>query len=293
MQTGIKVSFDKHLDVPLVSKFFDPNVKNYYALMILFLFSCRYASFGQADFTRALKDCAVPGSITLYDYKKQHWIYSDSTDAYRETLPASTFKVINLLIALETGVIKDELELVKWPGQTDTVLYGYRPDIYKDMTVEEAFKVSAGWVFIELAKRVGRQRYEHYLDLCHYGNGDLAEKGTDFWNFGTFAISPVNQLHFLISVYEGKTPFSKRNTDLLKKVMITEATPSYTLRSKTGWTRANGYDTGWWTGYVTRKDNVYFFATRLIKKRTDYNPDFGDCRKKITKAVLRQLSIIE
>lgn len=254
---------------------------------------CPCISFGQADFRTYFKACNVTGSITIYDYKKQQWLYSDTTDALKETQPASTFKVINLLIALETGVIKDEKETVQWPGHTDTLLYGYRPDIYKDMTVEEAFKVSAGWVFIELAKRVSRTRYAQYLKQCSYGNGNLSEKGTDFWNFGAFAISPVNQVNFLVRVYEGKVPFSKRNTDILKKVMITEARAQYTLRSKTGWTRTAENDIGWWLGYVARKDNVYFFATRLIKKRSDHNPDFGDCRKSITKAILTHLNIIE
>ena len=64
------------------------------------------------------------------------------------TLPASTFKIINTLIALETGVIADENEIVKWPGKTDTVKYGYRPDIYHDMSLKEAFKRSAGWVYV-------------------------------------------------------------------------------------------------------------------------------------------------
>nr|WP_265714840.1 MULTISPECIES: hypothetical protein [Sphingobacterium] len=49
-----------------------------------------------------------------------------------------------MLIALETGTIKDENEIMKWPGKTDTVKYGYRPDIYRDITVKEAFEVSAG-----------------------------------------------------------------------------------------------------------------------------------------------------
>jgi len=33
-------------------------------------------------------------------------------------------KVINMLIALESGIIKGENEIVKWPGMTDTVKYG-------------------------------------------------------------------------------------------------------------------------------------------------------------------------
>ena len=272
------------------------------ALLAFCLFCCTKTS-AQIDFATPFKDCNVKGSISIYDYRNKKWLISDTSDANAATLPASTFKVINLLIALETGVIKDENQIVKWPGMPDTNKYGYRPGIYHDMSVKEAFEESAGWVFIELAKKVGRARYKKYLSLCHYGNLNLSQQDPDFWNFGPMAISPINQVEFLTKVYEGKLPFSKRNIAILKRVMITERTPNYTIRSKTGWTRVNdkgnyaplptGQDIGWWLGYIERKDNVYFFATRITKKRSVANPNFGDCRKDITKKILRQLKAIE
>ncbi|KAA0989709.1 penicillin-binding transpeptidase domain-containing protein [Dyadobacter aurulentus] len=241
------------------------------------------------NLTTPFKNCNLTGSITIYDYKKGKWLTNDEGDSRRQTQPASTFKIINLLIALQTGVIKDENEIVKWPGSTDTTLYGYRPEIYKDISVKEAFEVSAGWAFIELAKKVGRKQYLHYLKAARYGNNNLSEKGDDFWNFGAFGVSPRNQITFLTAVYDGKTPFSKRNLDILKKVMVNEQTDDYTLRAKTGWTRVDGNDIGWWVGYVEREDNVYFFATRVTKKRSTLNADFGNCRKMITKAVLKEI----
>jgi len=247
----------------------------------------------QPDMVSPFKDCNLQGSCTIYDYQHKKWIFSDSTDARIASLPASTFKIINLLIALETGVIKDENEVIKWPGVTDTTRYGYRPEIYKDMTVKEAFEVSAVWVFLDLAKKIGRERYLRYLKLCDYGNADLAESDPDFWNFGRLSISPLNQVSFLIKVFEGKLPFSGRNMDILKRVMVSEQNDNYILRSKTGWTRENGMDSGWWVGYVERENNVWFFATRISKKRSEVNPDFSRCRKDITRNILRQLKAID
>ncbi|WDF57176.1 alpha/beta fold hydrolase [Mucilaginibacter sp. KACC 22063] len=243
----------------------------------------------QVDLMEPFRDYKLKGSTTIYDYKNKKWLFSDQADAGVAMLPASTFKVVNILIALEAGTIKDENEIVKWPGSTDTVKYGYRPEIYHDISVKEAFEVSAGWAFVELAKKINRNIYQHYLDACGYGNHDLTEKGDDFWNFGTFGISPRNQVEFLIKVYEGKLPFSKRSIDILKKVMITEKTLNYTIRSKTGWTKTGNRDLGWWVGYVECKDNVFFFATRLIKPRAGVNSNFGNARKEITKNILRQL----
>jgi len=251
---------------------------------------CRGAA--QPPLTQPFKECGISGSTTIYDYQAAKWISTDINDSQVATLPASTFKIMNTLIVLETGVARNEHHLIKWPGTTDTVKYGYRPDIYHDITMKEAFRLSAGWAYVEMAKEVGKERYKGILEASDYGNADVSIDDPDFWNFGNFAISPVNQIEILIGVYEETLPFAERSFHILKEMMIEEKTESYTLRAKTGWTRDGGKDTGWWVGYVETKDNAYFFATRLIKDRQERNPDFGSCRKSITKTILRQLGML-
>lgn len=247
----------------------------------------------RSDFRSYFDVCGVEGPIAIYDIEGQKWIVSDTLGIELETLPASTFKIINMLIALETKTIEDENEMVKWVGSTDTVKYGYRPDIYHDMTVKEAFELSAGWVFVELAKKIGKDKYKEYLTKCTYGNVDLSQEEADFWNFGAFAISPKNQVEFLLALYEDRLPFSKQNMDIVKDVMLTEQTADYTIRAKTGWTRANNINTGWWTGYLETKKGSYIFATRLLQDRKMNRSDFGGCRKEITKKAFRDLGVID
>ena len=249
--------------------------------------------YGQHDLSRPFKECNINGSFTLYDYKAKKWISSDINDSNYPTLPASTFKIINTLIALESRVIENENEVIKWPGSTDTLKYGYRPEIYHDMTMKDAFKTSAGWAYVELAKKIGKEKYQKYLTACNYGNADLSINDVDFWNFGNLVISPTNQIEILIGVYEETLPFRKESFGILKRMMIEEQNESYTLRAKTGWTRYGGKDTGWWVGYVEREDNVYFFATHLQKERNISNTSFGPYRKEITKTILKQLNILE
>jgi beta-lactamase class D len=117
----------------------------------------------RTDFKKYFDDCNVKGSIVIYDNNKQKFILSDTLESKQETLPASTFKIINLLIALETKTISSEKVIVKWVGSTDTLKYGYRPEIYHDMTVKEAFEVSAGWVFVELAKKIIKSIYDFVI----------------------------------------------------------------------------------------------------------------------------------
>ena len=51
-------------------------------------------------------------------------------------MPASTFKIFNSLVALETAVAPDDQLVIKW----DSV--ARRPEWNKDMNMREAFKVS-------------------------------------------------------------------------------------------------------------------------------------------------------
>lgn len=110
----------------------------------------------------------------------------------------------------------------------------------------------------KLAKKIGREKYLHYLEACNYGNRQVNDEA-DFWNFGPLAISPRNQIEFLVKVYEGNTPFSQRNIEILKRVMINEKNDKYVLRAKTGWGSQNQKDIGWWVGYIEKNDNAYFF----------------------------------
>lgn len=243
-------------------------------------------------FNKYFEACNVSGCILIFDNNQKQWITNDSVLMRTEKLPASTFKILNLLIALETGVINDENELFKWNGEKDTVKYGFRPETYRDMTVKEAFEISVIWVFTDLAQKIGRERYSYYLKACNYGNQKLTEQDVDFWNFGELGISPVHQVMFIRNLFEGKLPFSARNIEIVKRLMITEQTENHTIKAKTGWTRECGYNTGWWVGYVETKQGKWFFATLLLQDRKYNSPGFGPCRKEITKAVFKELDII-
>lgn len=258
------------------------------------LLACALSLTGQVRrFGSFFEKCRVTGSATIFDLRNQQWIYSDPADAARQTLPASTFKIFNLLVALETGTIRDENELFRWKGAVDTARYGYRPETYKDLTVKEAFTISAVWVFLELAERIGKEKYSYYMKLCHYGNADTSGPGTDFWNFGPMAISPVEQVRFMVGLHEESLPFSKRSMEIVKKVLVTEQAGNYTIHAKTGWFRTEDTDTGWWTGWLESKGNTWFFATRISKKRSDANPGFSNCRKDITRSILRELKAFD
>ena len=177
----------------------------------------------RTGFNKYFDACNSSGCVVIFNNNQKQWITNDSVLMKSEKLPASSFKIMNLLIALETGVIRDENEIFIYRGETDTAKYGFRPETYRNMTVKEAFEISTVWVFADVAEKVGRENYSHYFNLCSYGNNNLTEPGTDFWNFGPFGISPLNQVQFIRSLHTGNLPFSTRNMEKVKQIKIGRA----------------------------------------------------------------------
>lgn len=232
-------------------------------------------------------DCGFEGSITLYDSKNDRWLFSDSADAMIQMLPASSFKILNSLIVLEEGVVKDENEKLKWDGRDR----GFE-DWNRDLSVKEAFRVSAAWVYQKLALKIPAEKYKYYLEQCEYGNKNTGRYIDSFWLDGSLKVSPVEQISFLKRLKTGDLPFSPETIAKVREIMIAAEAPGYVLRGKTGWGRVDGRDTGWWVGYIETADNTVWFATRLKKDTDNKNPDFPGCRKSITEKVLTALGYI-
>ena len=79
-------------------------------------------------------------------------------------LPASTFKVFNSLVALQTGAVADEHTIILW----DSV--ERRPEWNVDMDMATAIERSCVPWYQEVARRAGAERMQHWLDTVHYGN---------------------------------------------------------------------------------------------------------------------------
>ena len=209
------------------------------------------------------------------DVKYKH----NSGNAEQAYIPASTFKVQNTLIALEEGVIKDQFEVITWDG----VERAYAP-WNGDQTLATAFARSCVWCFQRFAKKIGDSRYKQYLDAFDYGNKKTGKDVVTFWLDGDLRVSPSEQINFLRKVYFEQLPVKHSNIKILKDIMLTEETPAYKLRAKTGWKGQNG----WYVGYVESGDEVWFFANYIVIR------DQSDLvlRKKIAIDVLKLKGII-
>ncbi len=229
----------------------------------------------------------VDGAFTLLNNADGEIIvYNMSLDTMRFT-PASTFKIINSLIGLETGKILDENMMIKWDGVKRA-----NPEWNRDMTMNEAFKVSNVGYYQEVAKRIGKDTMKRWIDTLSYGNRDLSGSIDSFWLNNTLKISPDEQLGLMKRLYFDQLPFRKSVQQTVRNVMLQEDNTAYKLSYKTGW----GFDEaknniGWITGWIEENRHVYFFVTLI--KSADPKIDIRSVRLNITKDILKQLGFFE
>ncbi len=200
----------------------------------------------------------MKGAFVLYDLNGQRTIRFNTQRCAEPFLPASTFKILNSLIGLETGVISDENYKITWDGTNYEVA-----SWNQDQTLETAFQNSVVWYYQELARRVGEERMRNYVEMADYGNQDISGKIDTFWLEGSLRITADQQVDFLKRFYQYDLPFSTKAIDIVKKIMVLESTDSYTFRGKTGSVQRVPVHTGWFVGYLERDGNVYFFATNI------------------------------
>lgn len=226
-----------------------------------------------------------PGTFVLYDLKREHILRYNPERAAQRFLPASTFKILNSLISLEAGVIPDENAVIKWDGTSYDVSAWNQ-----DHTLKTAIANSVVWYFQELARRVGKDRMQKYVDAVGYGNHDITGNIDSFWLDGALRISADEQVAFLKRLYQGDLPFSPRNLRIVKDILVLERTPTSQLSGKTGTQLRVKPNINWFVGYVEKGDEVYLFATNL--ELPEGSADSGRA-KDITKRILRDMELIQ
>ncbi len=242
-------------------------------------------SFPQSDFLKYYDEYGVKGSFLLYDLNKGEYIYYDSARCNTQFIPASTFKIFNSLVSLETKAVADENEIIKW----DKVERDFK-SWNQDLNMRLAIKYSVVWFYQELARRVGEERMQYYIDTVGYGNRDISGGIDRFWLDGNLRISQFEQIEFLKKLYNSSLPFSERSMNIVKDIMLNEDTLGYKLRAKTGWAMRIKMNVGWWVGWVEKDNNVYFFTNNVESENPDEN--FIKGRIEITRKILKALNIL-
>ena len=238
------------------------------------------------------------GCFILRDNNHEAVHYYDKERCLERFSPASTFKIFNSLVALETAVAPDEQLLIKWDSIPRRI-----SDWNKDMTMREAFKASNVGYYKELARRIGPDNMQHYLDTANYGNKRMGGRIDEFWLNDTLQISADEQLGFVKRLYFNELPFSERTQRIVRSMMLQEETPEYKLYYKTGWAMLPPKQILWVVGYIEKIEHVkeheksmnksdirmypYFFAQNFEVPSADSTKEWGKIRIDVLKNVLK------
>lgn len=237
------------------------------------------------DLGRSFRELGIEGSIVVYDQNKNQFYEHNAPRNSTAFFPASTFKIFNALVALETGVIRDEVTVLTWDGIQRNIAAWNR-----DTNLRQGFKDSTVWFYQVLARKIGHERMQKFINQVGYGNRQIgtSEQIDRFWLSGPLKITPKQEIEFLQRLYRNDLPFSQRSLDLVKDIMVREQTPDYVLRGKTGWTDSTTPENGWFVGYLEQNKNVYFFATNMDMR----NDNDGVNRIEITRRSLQALGLL-
>ena len=235
-----------------------------------------------------LDSAHVTGSILVYDPQADTYYSNNFERAERSQLPASTYKIPHSIIALETGVVNDDSTLFPWDGEERAMAMWEQDLIFRD-----AFRLSCVPCYQDVARRIGEERMREYLKKLDYGTMDVTVDNIDqFWLEGNSRISQYQQIDFLRRFYRSELPIADRTEMIVKRMMIVDDATTYRLSGKTGWAKRDGYDNGWFVGYLETKGNVYFFATNIEPQEAADTDAFIKARAEVTRQAFQALGII-
>ncbi|MBK8518180.1 MAG: class D beta-lactamase [Saprospiraceae bacterium] len=233
------------------------------------------------EFSTILDSLSIYGSVLIYDQNEDIYYANDFEWARKQFLPASTFKIPNTIISLETGIMQSDTTVIRWDG-TKRWLKVWE----EDLTLRQAFQVSCVPCYQEIARQIGKERMRHYLDKLSYPGMKFDNTTIDnFWLEGRSGISQFEQISFLKRLYNTQLPISKRTEKLIRKIMVIDNKQSYILSGKTGLSTQNGQN-GWFTGFLEANKNVYFFATNVKPRDNSTTNEFSAARIKATRSIL-------
>jgi beta-lactamase class D len=197
----------------------------------------------------------LEGTFALLDGATDTIFVANKARAEKRFIPASTFKIANSLIGLDTGTVRDVDEVLPYGGKPQRIKAWEH-----DMGLRDAIKVSNVPVYQELARRIGLERMRAGLKKLGYGNMEIGTVVDQFWLKGPLTISAVEQTDFLRRLVEGKLPVKEEAVRAVKEITLVEKTEGYELHAKTGWLSNDNQQVGWWVGWVVREGKTYPFA---------------------------------
>jgi beta-lactamase class D len=239
------------------------------------------------DPQRRFREAGVTGCFLLSAIDGDSTLRIDAERCARRFTPASTFKILNSIIALEYGAVRDIDDTLRWDGRRHTIR-----SWNQDQCMRDAFQRSCVWFYQELARRIGADRMREAIAAVGYGNQDISGGIDQFWLDGSMKISADEQADLLRRLWNDDLPFSAASQRTVKQLMLLEETGRYTLRGKTGTAIRDGSWLGWLVGYVEQGGRTYVYVLNLEESGEGDLSTMRERRMELLRALLRDQGLL-
>ncbi|HEX9513669.1 MAG TPA: penicillin-binding transpeptidase domain-containing protein [Puia sp.] len=241
-------------------------------LFAFLLISCLFTACSQNNvtednsFKRYFDSAGVSGSFGLFDNGQGHFtIYHLSRFRDSAFLPAGTFDIIQSLIGVQTGLVKDDSALIKTDRENG---------------------------FGQLAQRIGKDTLKKWIDSLGYGNKNISGPIDSFWLNNHLKVTSDEQLGLVKKLYFDQLPFFQHTQVVVRRMMLTEKNANYQLTYKTALgLKEDGHTIGWILGWIEENKHPYFFVLNL--ESANPNLDVPGSGIAILKSILKQMEFFQ
>ena len=244
------------------------------------------------DWARFFQAEGGTGTFVLLDVQTGQTQRLGPERAARRYLPASTFKVYNALVALETGVVTDPDSVFAWDGvEREVAAWNW------DHTLRSGMESSVVWLYQRVARRVGRDRYRAAFRRQPVGDNQIGPDVGLFWLDNSLRISADEQVALMDGLRRGGLAFRPDVQATVRDLLPVLAGADLRLadegggrmRAKTGWGGFDGasgerVQLGWLVGWVERDGRQAVFALNVELAADGF--EMGPARLRIARAVL-------
>ncbi len=221
----------------------------------------------------------------------------------RRVSPCSSFKLPLALMGFDSGILQSP-ESPRWtlkpeyrplPSPRDREYPLVSPALWQSDSVV--------WFSQQLTQRLGSERFAQYVQAFEYGNQDVSGDAgknnglTQAWLMSSLAISPREQVQFLLRLVTHQLPISKAAHDMayatIPRYPATGTAEGWLIHGKSGsgWLRdhAGRIDEtrpqGWFVGWAEKNGRQIVFARLEIDNKKSDIPGGTKARETMLKDI--------
>ncbi|WP_341834176.1 penicillin-binding transpeptidase domain-containing protein [Chitinophaga pollutisoli] len=207
----------------------------------------------------------LEGSFMLFDNGQGTFRVYNIERAKERFVPAGVFEIFLSITGLQTGAISDT-NMVTAAGP-----------------FHQAFRNGSAIAFQEVARAIGKDTLQHWLDTVGFGNKKISRIDT-FWLDNSLQISADEVLGFTKQLYFNQLPYQRRAQELTAGLMVMEKTDKFIFAWKSGYGNMGSKRIGWVTGWIEENRHPSFFVLNFETENP--SADMNALGMEVTRAIL-------